>query len=291
MTVKGKLLEHFPTLRPISQQAARYVVDHPNEVVIASMRTLAERAGVQPSTLVRLAQQLGYSGWPDLKDAYASDLGLNSVRYGERARDLGGRSGKSDLVAEIFAAHRRNLDSTQTQNSKSLRAAVAILQRAKTVYVAGFRASFGVAHSFYYAYRLFRDTVQLVEGQGGALEMQMRPVARHDALVAISFAPYSRESVGAINWAKAAGARTVALTDSGASPLALAADTSVLFSATSPSYFPSVAAAIAVTEALLELLVVASGEAAVSQLNRAEQQLFESGAYMQAPGRRSPRDA
>jgi len=286
MGARDQILQKFPTLSPKIQAAARYVVDHPNEVVIRSMRALAEMAGAQPATFVRLAQQLGHAGWPDLKAAFAEELGLHGDRYGPRAKSLATRGPGADLVGELFDAQRRNLDVTEVQCAASLRQAARAFKRATAVHIAGFRASFPIACSLAYAYRLFRDTVHLIDGHAGGLEMQLRPIERRDCVAVISFAPYSRESMLVIEAAKAAGARVVALTDSSASPLALAADVQVLFSAASPSFFPSVAAAVAVTEALLELLV-AGADGDVSRLiDQAEQRLFDSGAYLQPVGRR-----
>lgn len=286
MHTKDLILERLPSLSPKLQAAARFVVDNPNEVVITSMRTLAERAGAQPATLVRLAQQLGYSGWPELKSAFAEDLGLHSGRYEQRAKNLVARGRDADLLSEIFAVQRQNLDLTEAACTTSLRDAVKLMRRAKTVHVAGFRASAPIAYSLVYGYRLFRNTVHLIDGHSGGLEMQLRPIERQDVVVAISFAPYSTESAAVIEAARAVGAHVIALTDSSASPLALAADVAVLFSATSPSFFPSVAAAVAATEALLELLVADASGAAAQQIGLAEQQLHDSGAYRQASTRR-----
>ena len=287
MHAKDLILERFASLSPTLQAAARFIVDHPNEVVIASMRSLALRAGAQPATLVRLAQQLGYAGWPELKSAFADDLGLHAERYAPRAKSLAARGRHADLLGELFAAQRHNLDVTEAQCGVALRAAVKLLRQAKAVHVAGFRASFPMAYALVYGYRLFRQSVHLIDAHGGGLEMQLRPVVRQDVVVAISFAPYSREAMVAVEAAKRCGARVVALTDSSASPLALAADVAVLYAATSPSFFPSVTAAIAVTEALLELLVADAGEAVAQQIDRAEQQLVDSGAYLEPPARRA----
>jgi DNA-binding MurR/RpiR family transcriptional regulator len=291
MQARDLVLERFPALSPKLREAARFIVDHPNEVVITSMRTLAERAQSKPATLVRLAQQLGYAGWPELKSAFAEDMGLHSGRYGQRAKSLTARGRDADLLGEMFAVLRKNLAATEAQSAKSLREAAKILKRANAVHVAGFRASSPIAYSFFYGYRLFRSSVHLIDGQSGGLEMQLRSVQRQDAVVAISFAPYSRESLVVIEEAKAAGARIIALTDSSASPLALAADLSVLFSVDSPSFFPSVAAAVGIAEALLELLVADGGEIIAQQIDRAEQHLFDSGAYLLPPAKRpSSRD-
>lgn len=281
------ILERFSSLSPKLQVAARFVVDHPNEVVISSMRSLAEHAQVPPSTLVRLAQHLGYAGWPELKSAFAEDLGLHSARYGQRAKNLATRGREVDLLGEMFAVQRQNLDATEALCKDSLREAAKLLKSARAVHVAGFRASFPMAYSLVYGYRLFRNSVHLIDAHRGGLEMQMRIIEPGDVVVTISFAPYSSESITVAETARAAGARVIALTDSNASPLALAADVQVLFSAASPSFFPSVAAAVAVTEALLELLVADAGEAVAQRIDAAEQQLFDSGAYQLPLAKRS----
>jgi DNA-binding MurR/RpiR family transcriptional regulator len=286
LKAKERILAELPSLSPRMREAARFIVDHPDEVVILSMRAAAERAGVQPATFVRFAQHLGHSGWPGLKAAIAVDLGLKPQRYGQRAKSLATRGHDPRLSGELFVAQHRNLDATEKKCAPALGEAVEVLRRARNVHVAGFRASFPIACSFVYGYRLFRKTVFLIDGQSGNLEMQARLIEDRDAVVAVSFAPYSREALWIIDAAKSAGARVIALTDSEASPLALAADMSVLFSVDSPSFFPSVAAGVALGEALLELLVVGAGEAAVQKLEEAENQLYESGAYLQRPQKR-----
>lgn len=285
MKARQHILDCFESLSPKLQAAARFVVDHPNEVVIASMRTVADRARAQPSTLVRLAQQLGYDGWPGLKAAFAADLGLQAGRYGARARSLTTRSQHTDVIGEMFLAQAQTHQATEALCAGALRQAVQRIQQARRVYVAGFRASFPLAYALVYGYRLFRDEVHLLDGQGGNLEMQMRPIARGDVVVAISFAPYSRESLAVVAAARAAGASILALTDSDASPLALAADASVLFSVASPSFFPSIASAMAVVEILLGLLVADGDDQLVKRIESAEDRLRESGAYVTLPGR------
>jgi DNA-binding MurR/RpiR family transcriptional regulator len=281
VTTEALLLERFPSLSPRLKSAARFVVDHPNDVVTMSMRTLAAHAETQPATLVRLAQQLGFAGWPELKAGFVADLGLGSDRYGARAQSLAGRAADVSLVGEMFRAQHVNLDATATNATKTLHAAARLLKKAGAVHVAGFRASYPIAYSMAYGYRLFRDSVSLVDGHAGGLEMQLRTVARGDALVAVSFAPYSREALLAVDAARAVGARVIAISDSSASPLALAAQVSLVFSCASPSFFPSVAAGVAVAEALLEILVADAGAAAARRIDRAEQHLFDSGAYLQ----------
>lgn len=283
MSLRDDIRQQFPALSPALQQVARLVLDQPNDVVTASMRSVGARAGLTPPTLVRFAQQMGFTGWPQLKAAVAAELGLGPEPYGQRARKLVGRAKDRTLVHELFEVHRHNLATTERHNATALPSVCAVLEKASTVHVAGYRACYPIAFSFAYLYRLFRKTVHILDGPGGSLEMQQRAIEKGDALVVISFAPYSREALQAVEAARRAGARIVALTDSDASPLSLVADATLLFAIRSPSFFPSVAAGLALAEALIELLAIRAGKGVVPRIDAAEAQLFESGAYLQAP--------
>ena len=283
MSAREQILDKFTELTPRMQAAARFIVDHPNEVVIASMRSLAEKAQAQPATLVRLAQHLGYDGWPELKAAFAHDLGLHSSTYGERAKTLARRGRSQELARELFSVQRSNLEGTEVRVAPVLADAVKLLRKARVVHIAAFRASLPIALSLFYGFRLFRNSVHLIDGSGVGLETQLRAIEPDDVAVVVSFAPYSREAITAAEHAHAVGARLIAITDSSASPLALRADVVLQFAVTSPSFFPSVAAGVAISEALLEQLVADGGDAVVARIERVERQLIESGAYLPSP--------
>ncbi|WP_370680380.1 MurR/RpiR family transcriptional regulator [Comamonas sp. GB3 AK4-5] len=279
---RNHILQQFDHLSPQLQAAARFVVDHPNDVLIRSMRSVAELAGVPPSTLVRLARQLDYDGWPALKDGFAHSMGLDGPQgYADRAQRLSNQAHTHTLADELFDAHGANLERTRQHSASLLVPLAQCLQSANQVYVAGFRASYPLAFALLYGYRLFRDSVQSLDAHAHNLEMQLRPLGAEDVLVAISFAPYSRECLEVAHIAKERGARIVALTDSEASPLARMADHAALFAVDSPSFFPSVAAGMALVEALLEQLV-ALGDAQLPQrIQKAESALVDGGAYVQ----------
>lgn len=287
MAIRDEIRQRYPDLSPALQQVARFLLEHPNEVVTASMRAVGTRADSPPATLVRFARLLGFEGWPQLKAAFAEDMGLGSDEaYGQRAKALVDRAPGHNLVGETFAVHRHNLEATERRLGEGLEQACALLEQARSVHVAGFRASYPVAFSFTYLYRLLRASVHLVDGQGGTLEMQCRAMDSGDAVLVVAFAPYSREALAVAQAARDAGCRIVALTDSPASPLALVADASLLFSLDSPSFFPSITAALALSEALVELLASRAGPAVVQRLSAAEDQLFATGAYLDVPQRR-----
>ena len=265
---------------PQFQTGARYLVDHPDEIATSSMRSIAARAQVQSAALVRLAQQLGFDGWPALKEIFVERLHAGPVlaRYADKAGALAGK--KEQLVEEVFGVQQRNLAATQAASLEALHAAAALLEAASRVHVAAFRAAHPIAYTLHYLYRLLRPGVQLITGQGGTLEMDLRALLPGEAVVVASFAPYSAEALKVAQAARQAGCKLVAISDSAVSPLALQADASIIITVDSPSFFPSIVAGVAAAESLAELLVARAGKAGVQALDQAETQLRASGAYV-----------
>ena len=58
-----RLLAEFDELPAQLQLCARYIIDHPHEVGLQSMRTLAGNAEVHPNSFVRLARHFGFDGY------------------------------------------------------------------------------------------------------------------------------------------------------------------------------------------------------------------------------------
>lgn len=280
------LREQYAGLSTQFQGGARYLLDHPQEVPLLSMRRIATDAGVQPATLVRLAQSLGFDGWQSLRELFveAFRAGPQPQPYAKRARKLVRESGSDRLLDAMFQTQHGNLERTAQANAQLLPQAAALLAAAPHVHVAGFRSCHPLAFGFHYLYRLFRNAVHLIRGEGGTLEMDLRVLAPKDAVVVISFAPYSREIVRVAEAARKSGCKVVALSDSVVAPIALEADCTLVFSVDSPSFFPSVTAGMALVEALVQQLLAQKGKGAIKALEQAEEQLHSTGAYLPSAG-------
>lgn len=280
MNIRDKIVSEFNELSPELQRAAEFSLQNTNQLVVQSMRAFASEAGVKPATLLRFAQKLGYNGWGGLKDAFIDDLGLRNDTYVSKAEKLIAKGAQTQLYDEVFLAHQANLSYTQNENYNAMEQAVSLLDAADNVYICGFRASFPIAWSLFYVYRLFNRQVSLIDGLASNIEVFTREFTARDCVLLTSFAPYSRESLDVLHAAKHAGAKIIAFTDSPVSPLAQAADCTLLFSIESPSFFPSVVSGIGMAECLLAMLVARHGLDAVSKIESAERYLIDSGAYV-----------
>ena len=280
-TTQDKIMEALPSLSTELRKAARFLLDHPDEVALVSMRVLASRSEVTPTTFVRLARRLGFDDWAQLREPFKNRLRSGSSPYATKADALVPRSSRETIFAESVNATAANIKAVATTNSThDVLAACVLLEKARGVRVVGFRSCRAPAHCLVYLCRMFRNDVTLLGSDGGALEAELASLDSGEAVVAIGFQPYSRELGLVTDVARRRGVPVLAIVDSMAAPLTRDADLTLRFSVDSPSFFPSVAAAVATVEALAATLLTRSGAKGATKVRQTEAELTALGAYM-----------
>ncbi len=283
------LQSSYDDLSPQLRQAARYILAHPEEVALTSMRRMATHAGVKPSTMVRLARAVGFDGFEDLRDPYRRWLRGGEGAFEARARSLRerGAGGAEELLQEIADADAANLAGTDAPAVRMavLDAAEALLA-ARRVFVLGLRSCFSLAHYFHYTCSMVGVETRLIDGHGGTSLDALRGIGDGDVLLAFSFRPYSQDTVRAVEAAAEAGARVIAVTDAAVSPVAHPARHVVVVETASPNFFQSLVGPLAVTEQLLGAVVCRIGEDGLTALKDHERHLTRFDAYWREPKRR-----
>ncbi len=227
--LQRRLIEIEPRLPKRLRQAALYALEHPDEFALGTTSAIARNADVQASTLVRFAQTLGFGGFSNLQEVFRSHLRNRWPDYSERlkalhesARDSGDPTnllmGFADSAAASIARLREGVRRSELDR------AVGLLAGAATIFCLGQRRSFGVAHYLTYALAQLGLAARLVDNVGGLAPEQIARAGPKDALIAISFSPYSPVTVDLAKQARRAGTPVVVVTDSALSPLAGLAD-------------------------------------------------------------------
>jgi DNA-binding MurR/RpiR family transcriptional regulator len=226
--LRALIAARAPTLPRRLTQVASFALDNPDDIAFGTAASVAQRSGVQPSTLVRFSQALGYQGFSDLQDVFRARLRDRVPSYEERLKQLrehGGAS-KSGLLLQGFAdaAERSVADIRLKLDPETLDTAVEILAKAETVYLVGLRRSFPITSYMAYAMGKLGIRNMLVDGIAGLGAEQIGFISPRDAVLAISFTPYASETVTLAHAAKARHAKVVSITDSIFSPIAPIAD-------------------------------------------------------------------
>jgi DNA-binding MurR/RpiR family transcriptional regulator len=210
-------------------QVAGYALENPDEIAFGTVASIAAKADVQPSALVRFSRALGYQGFTELQDVFRSRLRERVLNYDERLakmREHGIATSKSGLVLDGFleAAEQSVGRFREKVDHDAIERAVDLMAKAETIYLIGLRRSFPITSYMSYALGKLGIRNILVDAVAGMGAEQASFITERDAVLSTSFTPYASETVMLTNAAKARGAAIVSLTDSVFSPIASSAD-------------------------------------------------------------------
>jgi DNA-binding MurR/RpiR family transcriptional regulator len=202
-------------------QIAEFAIASPDEIALGTVGSIAARAGVQPSTLVRFAQALGFQGFSDLQAVYRRKLQDRWPDYHDRISSLRAQiqddPGGALLAGFSEATIRSILRLREAWDAEKFARAAGIIAAAETIYLAGNRRAFPASAYLAYLFgklemrhRLLTNLAHMDEFAGASAR---------DALIAISFTPYTPATVESASQAARQGVSVVAITDSTFSPL------------------------------------------------------------------------
>ncbi len=203
------------------RQCADYIAANTDRIAVSTVAELALGADVPPSALMRFCQILGFSGFSGMQRLFRDAYAPGWPDYTTRLTNLkeNGAGSPSALLAEFVEAGRLSLESlAKAVDEDALAAAVATLIAADTLHIIGLRRAFPVASYLAYAFEKMDIPAMLHDGVG---KLDHRHALRPgDVLLAITFAPYSEETLALAQDARERGLDVVAVTDRLTSPLA-----------------------------------------------------------------------
>jgi DNA-binding MurR/RpiR family transcriptional regulator len=118
-----------------------------------------------------------------------------------------------------------------------------------------------------------------LDAPGGTGFDALRRARSDDALLAISVLPYTRVTIEQADFAAKRGVPVIAITDSEVSPLAMIARHIVKVGTKSQSFFQTMVAVSAATEALATLIAMGSRKAVLDGLKSSEDYFAELDTY------------
>jgi DNA-binding MurR/RpiR family transcriptional regulator len=230
--LRAEIARRYPGFSDRLQVIAEFALDHPTDMALGTVAEVAERAKVQPSAIVRFAHAIGYGGFTEMQQIFRSRLVAGAApSYKERIaglrRDGRFRSDNSphDLLSRFASEGAVSLESAQEYvREADLTRAIGIMGAAQTIYVVGLGGSFPVAAHLTYVLRRMGRRVVLLDGLGSALGDHVLTATPQDAVIAISFRPYNRDTVQLFPDFLARGVPGIAVTDSLLSPIVAGAE-------------------------------------------------------------------
>jgi DNA-binding MurR/RpiR family transcriptional regulator len=250
-----------------------YIEHNPKFAAFATAGELGSRVSVHPSTVVRLAQMLGYAGFPEFQAAirhqYLNSLDGIGVQTAYVADHVG------DAVFASFDQDMRNISTTKaTLDRETIRQVARVIEAARSVLILGAGSHGGLAVIFSHLCRFMGLPVDAEIRGTVSLAARLSGIGPGDVVIGTAAWWVVQDTRAALAFARERGATTVAIVDSRASSLAQVADYVLITRTESVSFFQSMSGPLATLNALVAE-IAASGGAEMQERLQVSSGLFD----------------
>lgn len=240
---------------------ASYILEHYDKAAFMTAAKLGATVGVSESTVVRMATELGFDGYPSLQRAL-QEVMRNKLTAVQRIDVTSDRIGDNDIMEKVLNLDIERIRKTLEESSKEdFNRSVDRIMNSKTIYIIGARSSAALATFIKYYFNLIFPDVRLVAASTES-EMfeQILRIGSDDVIIGISFPRYSNQTVTALRYAKAHDAEVIAITDSLSSPLVPYSDNVLIARSDMASFVDSLVAPLSVINALIVAVSIRARE-------------------------------
>ena len=282
--VLDRLQVLLPDLTPELKKAAGCLLEDQQMIGVYSARHMAKRAEVKPNTMVRLAKELGFSGYEALRHLFQTAIEQAEPGFQDRARWLQSLPKKGELgrlYADMASVTIRNIETTlASSDATQMEQAALALHHAKKRYMLGVGINHALAESFCYLADMASLPIDAIPKFGSLAIDDLAHADKDDVLIAITFKPYRQEVVSAVKQARNQGVKIIGISDSPASPIVLGADHGFVVATETPQFYTSIVATMALLETLMSFVIAEAGEDVASEIERFHERRHRLGIYI-----------
>lgn len=259
----------FPKLTPKQQRLARLLLEEKLLVALCSVDELGRHAEVDAATVVRFSQRLGYDGFADLRQAVRAGIPLLLTALEKVKRTLADRDDAKDVVASVYADDIGNLEATARLNEPAtIDAAVQAILDADKVYVIGFGVVAPVGDLLVHQLNLVGSRAHRAPASMVDAAIDIASATPDDVVISLDVWRYLKAPLELTAAARAAGAATVAISDSAVCSLARASEVSLVCATTTAELSHSVTAFATLANILATQVALARPERTIQTLAR-----------------------
>lgn len=237
------------------REILRQILENPREFVLPSVRAAAARLNIDPATLVRMVQRLGFDGYRGFQN-YLHDLSIANATSLDGMQNNDSKNSKDvDPLRITLEQDVKNLNELYNGvDMLRLHALARRIHSARRVLILGGDLAENLVHYIEHHLTLIGLPVLAATTVGRTLHIS-RNFGKGDVVIAISFRKGLRQTVEGLQRARTNGAYCVGITGTYVSPIARFTDEFFVASVESRSFIDSYVAPMA----LVNLILVACG--------------------------------
>ncbi len=280
--IEKRLTSDYTTYSKEVQKIAKYLISNTVEIPLYSIRQIAKKAQVGPSTLVRLVNLLGFKRYVDFKNIYIEGAKKTVSNFTIRAQKIQQqKTDKSFQSFEKFALNTLDCVLNDEVYSKIYPLLDHILE-ANNIYILGMRGSFSLAFYLHFLLHMMLPNVKLIRDQEGMLSSEITHMDSKDLVIVFGISPLSQSSTSAINQIVKKDPKIVVFTDEIIANIVPNATQLVSLGSHSQTLIPSFIPFVAFSEMLVSKLITKGDKRILDYIKRTETELSEVGVFVKS---------
>lgn len=240
-------------LTPTERQLATHLLSHYPVAALGSITQLAKAANVSTPTVVRLAQKLGYKGYPDLQTSIRGEVEAMLVTPLTKHDQRAGRVPDGHVLNRFAEAVVANMQATLNQIDHDAfdDAARLLADPQRKVFAVGGRITHAVADYFCSLMTVARPGVTLLSDNPASWPTALLGLGPGDVLLVFDIRRYENVVLQLVEMAREQGAEVLLITDPWVSPAAAHARHTFAAHVEAPSAWDSNVVLMVLVETLL----------------------------------------
>lgn len=280
--IEKRLTSDYTTYSKEVQKIAKYLISNTVEIPLYSIRQIAKKAQVGPSTLVRLVNLLGFERYVDFKNIYIEGAKKTVSNFTIRAQKIQQqKTDKSFQSFEKFALNTLDCVLNDEVYNKIYPLLDHILE-ANNIYILGMRGSFSLAFYLHFLLHMMLPNVKLIRDQEGMLSSEITHMDSKDLVIVFGISPLSQSSTSAINQIVKKDPKIVVFTDEIIANIVPNATQLVSLGSHSQTLIPSFIPFVAFSEMLVSKLITKGDKRILDYIKRTETELSEVGVFVKS---------
>jgi DNA-binding MurR/RpiR family transcriptional regulator len=276
--LKSLIRSKYPSLPENQRKVADFLLRHSADVPFLSIVQIERQSGASKATVVRLAQNLGFSGFLELRSKL-----LSRVQSLIRQPEL--------FPLPVTTDHKETLGAVARQDVKNINQTISALDReafleiaqmivkASHVYTVGLGISSLMSQILAYSLNQVAVKATAFVHDYETFFEQLPFVSETDILIAFSFPPYSRETVEVVKAAASRRIRVIGISDRVTSPISFHCVRLLPIRSQNMLFTNSLSAISVVINALATEVALQNRSKAMKVVQEIEKLLEESGHY------------
>jgi DNA-binding MurR/RpiR family transcriptional regulator len=224
-----RIQDHYDSLSKNHKKLADYFIDNFDAIPFLSVQQIAESTLLSVASVVRFAQKIGFNGYLEMREEISQNL-QEQIKKKELFAliDI-----KNDLKEDNFTliANQEIKNISETVNlidRKNFDKSIKIILQSNRVYTAGLGISYLLAEILAYQLSQVANSTSNFSHSHSSFLEQLLYVNNDDALITLSFPPYSMETIEAAKFAQKKKIKVIAITNKISAPISRFSDVQLI---------------------------------------------------------------